>query len=290
MCLRCVDTGADWEEEVGGMMDGWPGHVGHGCLHDELCVLYMCMCTLIQRSIYKRLLLDFGDGCAETTISDIQSFNGNTATSPSMMSQPSIALIQRGGRCTLWSDKIDHTQAISEQYDLNVGAALLYDNMTYSSTEFVQLDTENGSYPTWTNESLPSERNIHQMADNDISPSADTVFMAVFFAPNNYGRVLQDMIQNYTSTPTSSMQQYYVQLTMFFAETTFSTGGQADGDGSGSNGGDDGRSDMWTVFTGERGYLAYLIAAGAALILGKQEEEKKRKCGASTMVPLPSQR
>ncbi|KAI9264383.1 hypothetical protein BDA99DRAFT_56208 [Phascolomyces articulosus] len=198
-----------------------------------------------------------------------------------MMSQPSIALIGRGGRCNYWSDKINHTQALSEVYNLNIGAALVYDNMTYgpgSSTELVQLKTDNGSYPTWPDNGAlqPQGRDIRYMADNDIvdnngsneSGASDSTFMAVYFGPNHYGRVLQDMIHNYTTTPSSSMQQYYVQLTFFFAETTFTTTENEPNNGNGGNGNnDDGRSDMWTVFTGERGYLAYLIAAGAALIL-----------------------
>ncbi|KAI8145992.1 hypothetical protein BJV82DRAFT_602989 [Fennellomyces sp. T-0311] len=207
----------------------------------------------------ERLLLDFGDGCPQTTINDVQQLNGNTATSPSMMSQPSIALIQRGGRCDLWSDKINHTQSLSEAFELNIGAALLYDNMTYDASGFVQLNTENGSYPTWSSP-LPASRDIRNMTDNDIISSVSNVFIAVYFSPNHYGRVLLDMIRQYTTTPTTDLKQHYVQLTMFFSETTFSVDDGRDNDGD--------RSDIWSVFTGERGYLAYLIAAGAALILG----------------------
>ncbi|KAG2221455.1 hypothetical protein INT45_004996, partial [Circinella minor] len=233
----------------------------------------------------QRLLLDFGDGCPQTTIEDIQTLNGNTATSPSMMSQPSIALVERGGRCNLWSDKINHTQAISKIYNLNIGAVLLYDNMIYNGSSsngsssasaegLVQLNTNNGSYPTWSTHSLePPSRNIHSMTDNDISNSngsqnSDSVFMAIYFGSNHYGRVLKDMVHKYTSTPSNSMHQYYIQLTFFFAETTFTTTeNQPNGSGGENGNGNNDNSDMWTVFTGERGYLAYLIAAGAALIL-----------------------
>lgn len=217
----------------------------------------------------QRLVLDFGDGCPGTTIDDIQTLNGQVATSPSMMAQASIALIQRGGRCEFWSDKINHTQTLSEQYDLNIGAALIYNNISYNETQLVDEATSNSSYPIWSSP-LPAERNINNMQDNDIKGDLGSIFMAVIFGPIQYGeRLIDNYIREYSATPGVNQKVRYLQIRAFFSETSFSLD---DGDnrinGSTGDNGDDG---FWAVFSGDRGYLAYMIVAAAAFIVGNYQ-------------------
>ncbi|KAI7879708.1 hypothetical protein K492DRAFT_237748 [Lichtheimia hyalospora FSU 10163] len=210
----------------------------------------------------ERLLLDFGDGCPGTSIENVQILNGNTSTSPSMMSQPSIALIQRGGRCTLWSDKVNQIQALSNQYHLNVGAIILFDNATWPSVELITESTDNSSYPTW-DASLPTTRNINNMSDNDIASHSNGIFLAIVFVPNVYGNTLKEMIRNYTLSSSGKSTQQYVQLAMFFSESTFSL--DQDDNNAGGSGNTD--NNYWDVFTGDHAYIAYLLAAGGALVV-----------------------
>lgn len=212
-------------------------------------------------------MLDFGDGCPGTTIDDLQSLNGQVVTSPSMMAQPSIALIQRGGRCESWSDKINHTQTLSEQYNLDIGAALIYNNVSYNGTELVDELTTNSSYPVWSSP-LPAERNINNMHDNDIKGDLGSIFMAVIFGPNQYGeRLRNNYIQQYDATPGVNQTVRYIQIRAFFSETSFSLDdGDNNNNGSTADNGDD---DFWVVFSGDRGYLAYMIAVAAVFIVGK---------------------
>ncbi|KAJ8661873.1 hypothetical protein O0I10_002204 [Lichtheimia ornata] len=210
----------------------------------------------------ERLLLDFGDGCPGTSMDNVQALNGNTSTSPSMMAQPSIALIQRGGRCTLWSDKVNQIQALSNQYHLNVGAIIVFDNATWPSVELITESTDNSSYPTW-DASLPTTRNINNMSDNDIANHSNGIFLAIFFVPNVYGNTLKDLIHNYTLTSSGKPTQQYVQIAMFFSESTFSL--DQDDNNAGGSGNADGN--YWDVFTGDHAYIAYLLAAGGALVV-----------------------
>lgn len=180
-----------------------------------------------------------------------------------MMSQPSIALVQRGGQCTLWSDKVNQVQALSNQYHLNVGAVILFDNATWPSVELITESTDNSSYPTW-DASLPATRNINNMSDNDIANHANNIFLAIYFVPNLYGNTLKDLIHSYTINSSGQPIQQYVQLAMFFSETTFSVD-QDDNNAGGSGNTDD---TYWNIFTGgDHAYIAYLLAAGGALVV-----------------------
>lgn len=179
-----------------------------------------------------------------------------------MMAQPSIALIQRGGRCTLWSDKVNQIQALSNQYHLNVGAIIVFDNATWPSVELITESTDNSSYPTW-DASLPTTRNINNMSDNDIANHSNGIFLAIFFVPNVYGNTLKDLIHNYTLTSSGKPTQQYVQIAMFFSESTFSL--DQDDNNAGGSGNADGN--YWDVFTGDHAYIAYLLAAGGALVV-----------------------
>ncbi|KAI9311408.1 hypothetical protein BX666DRAFT_1998078 [Dichotomocladium elegans] len=208
----------------------------------------------------QRLLLDFGDSCPGTSIGDIQSLNGNTATSPSMMSQPSVALIQRSGRCERWSDKISTTQSLSSTYRLNIGAVLIYDNRSSSDVAIIRELPSNASYPTWA-APLPQERDASRMSDNNVAQSLGNVFVAVYFVPNAYGLALKDMVRNYTSTPSGSLKQRYVQIATYFHETTITTADNNDPTPSGDSDG------AWSIFSGNKGYIAYLIAAIGVFLL-----------------------
>lgn len=204
---------------------------------------------------------------------DIQALNGNTATSPSMMSQPSIALVERGGRCDAWTAKLNQTMALSEQYNLDVTAVLLYDNATYDQVRLIHQDTTNAISPVWPSTALPPARNVSDMLDNDVWQHLGSVFVAVYFAPSLYGLLLKDLVRNYTVTPSTDMMQRYVQLTALFSDKSFSVDQSGlNNTNNSSGGGDDNNQDVWGVFASDHGYLAYIIAAAAALVLGKGRE------------------
>lgn len=166
--------------------------------------------------------MDLGDACNETTIDDVQRLNGNLATSPSMMSQPSIGLVRRGGRCLKWSDKIANVQSLSSSYQLQITGMIIYDNILYNETTFIQESTDDMSYPTWPTQTLPTYRNISYMTDENIIDARST-FLAVYFAPLSYISYLNQTLLQKSSVSYTGSIQAYTQLTMTLKETHFTT-------------------------------------------------------------------
>lgn len=203
-------------------------------------------------------MLNFGDGCPGTTISDIEGLNGNWATSPSMMSQPSIALVKRGGRCATWSDKIAAVQDLSNAYSLQVTGIVIYDNNTYNDTVMIKENTTDPSYPTWSSP-LPAERNIRNMTSENIIDTG-TTFVAVYFVPQNYIQSLNESLIQNTFQKNGSLQAY-TQLMFFLQEDSFSLDDPDDSD-SNSNSNSGGLDDE------KRNYIIYSITGAVVLILG----------------------
>ncbi|ORZ02138.1 hypothetical protein BCR43DRAFT_304 [Syncephalastrum racemosum] len=202
----------------------------------------------------ERLLVDFGDGCPGNTAADLSSIY------PSAKNQQSIVLIRRGGRCESWLEKVRNVQNLSVQDNLMLDAVIIYDNITDDTIPLDTLNTTDANYPTWPTP-LPNHRNATLMSDNDVATDK-SIYTAVYFIPHNYAQQLLNAIQQYKSQSSDSML-YFMQITPFFSEATFSTG-----DVDANTADDNGDSDMWSAFTGNKSYLVYLIAAGAAFVLG----------------------
>ncbi|KAI9008832.1 hypothetical protein CLU79DRAFT_776500 [Phycomyces nitens] len=208
--------------------------------------------------------MDIGDACANTTLEDLEHRNGNTATSPAMMSQPSIGLVQRGGRCGSWKEKINTVQSLSSTHRLQITAILIYDNVSYNDTVIQSDPTTTTDYPVWDPATLPPERNVSQMSENDLD--LKTTFLAIYFVPYSYGTQLLQSLEKIFSD--QAIKQQYVQVTPFLGETSFVTNNVATTNGS-SNAHDDGnRDDIWSLFSGTRGYIIYIVVGVAAVALG----------------------
>ncbi|KAL0078595.1 hypothetical protein J3Q64DRAFT_1277201 [Phycomyces blakesleeanus] len=212
----------------------------------------------------QRLVMDMGDACTNTTLDDLEHRNGNTPTSPSMMSQPSIGLVQRGGRCSSWREKINTVQALSSAYRLQITAVLIYDNVSYNDTVIQSDPTTTTDYPVWDPATLPPERNVSQMSENDLD--LKTTFLAVYFVPFSYGARLLQSLESIFSD--QAIKQQYIQVTTFLGETSFVTEGVATTNTTSNPHDDSNRDDIWSLFSGTRSYIIYIVVAIAVLILG----------------------
>ncbi|KAK4511343.1 uncharacterized protein ATC70_012558 [Mucor velutinosus] len=212
----------------------------------------------------ERLVIDFGDGCPQTAIDDVESLNNNWATSPAMMSQPSIALVERGGRCSPWSDKISTVQNLSDKYALKVSGIVIYDNNRYNDSTFIQESTEDVSYPKWTS-TLPDYRNIKYMTDNTIDTGS--TFVAVYFVPRNYIDYLNSTLIKKTLTMNGT-RQMYTQLTFSLGENNFPSSSDpsaSTGSSTTNNGQDD--ENTWDLERDKRNYIIYSVTAAVIMIL-----------------------
>jgi hypothetical protein len=215
--------------------------------------------------------LNIGDACNGTTIEDVQRLNGNLTTSPSMMSQPSIGLVQRGGRCLQWSEKIANVQSLSASYQLQLSGMIVYDNILYNDTTFINEDTNDMSYPTWSAPTLPTYRNISYMTQENVIDTGST-FLAVYFVPLSYINYLnQTMLQQ--SFQHNGAIQSYTQLTFELKETHF-----ASTSGSGISGSPQSPSptdptaasiDSMTLENNKRNIIIYAVTAVIVVVLGR---------------------
>ena len=212
--------------------------------------------------------MDLGHGCNGTTIDNVISWNGNISIH--LLSIPSIALIERGGHnCHLWSHKINNALALSSQHNLNITAILITDNTTHDGAHTISLPTTDNNPPIWNN-TLPPIRNATFMPDNDIdSTITTTTDAAVYFIPALYGAELKAMIRTY-----SNDIRRYIQLQMFFEETSFLVNTTRD-DNEFQDDGDDGEHSSGSN-NADRGYLAYVIAAATTLVFGKTRSMSKQ--------------
>lgn len=201
--------------------------------------------------------MDLGHGCnGTTTIDNLKSWNGNISSS--LLSIPSIALVERGDNCHLWSHKINNALALSSQHNLNITAILIADNTTYDDANAISLPTTANNPPIW-NTTLPPIRNATLMPDNDIDSATINIHAAVYFTPALYAAELKAMIGKYNNDV-----RRYVQLGMLFEETSFLVN-TTSGDTESQDDSDDGEGSN----NADRGYLAYVIAAATTLVFGK---------------------
>ncbi|KAI8376098.1 uncharacterized protein BYT42DRAFT_573389 [Radiomyces spectabilis] len=205
-----------------------------------------------------RLLIDVGDGCPGTTIEEIQDRNDHTATSPSMSSQPSIAIMKRDGRCSRWSEKISTVQSLSQNYGLNIQAAVIYDNRSSEFLPQVKQNTTNKTRPEWYMPLL-FQYNISYMNDNDID--LGQTWIAVYFVPKAYGESLLQQLQK-TLISHNDTKQQYIQLTFLFSDISFSV------DGDAAEEDDRPSSDIWDLLSTKSDVFLIVIAACIVLILG----------------------
>jgi hypothetical protein len=217
--------------------------------------------------------MDLGDACNGMTMDDVEKLNGNWATSASILSQPSIGLVQRGGRCLKWSEKIQNTQALASAYQLQLTGIVIYDNILYNDTNYIQEDTNNASYPTWPTQALPDNRNINLMTEENVIDKGST-FLAVYFVPCSYMNFLNQTLLQKTFVRNGTKQSY-TQLTFSLSENHFVTSSDpalsstsyysngntssSDTDGDGDDDGDDDK----------RNYIIYSVTAAAVIIVGK---------------------
>lgn len=212
----------------------------------------------------ERLVLDLGDACNETTIEDIERYNGNWATSPSMMSQPSIALVQRGGRCLKWSEKIANVQSLSNTYRLQLSGMVIYDNIYYNDTNFIQENTYDPSYPTWP-APLPNERNIKYMTEENVIDSGKT-FLAVYFVPLSYMNFLNKTLLSKTFQRNGT-KQIYTQLTFSLKEKHFVTMSDPSGTSSSDDDINSNPDNLWDAERERRNYIIYSVTAAVVIVL-----------------------
>ncbi|EPB87780.1 hypothetical protein HMPREF1544_05440 [Mucor circinelloides 1006PhL] len=208
----------------------------------------------------ERLVIDFGDGCPQTTMEDVERLNNNWVTSPAMMSQPSIALVQRGGRCLPWSDKISTIQNLSDKYALKITGIVVYDNNYYNDSTFIQESTEDVSYPKWTS-ALPDYRNIKYMTDNSIDTGS--TFAAVYFVPRSYIDFINSTLIQKT-LKMNGTRQMYTQLTFSLGENSFPSSSDPSASSTNSDQDDD---NMWDLERDKRNYIIYSVTAAVIIIL-----------------------
>ncbi|CAO3670892.1 unnamed protein product [Rhizopus stolonifer] len=187
-----------------------------------------------------RVLLDFGYGCQNTTTMDsVRQLNFNNTDLSVLKSMETIALVKRG-QCE-WSDKLSVINSLSNANQLNVTAALIYDNQTYSDISIkTSLYQANIDFPSYLSP-LPSNRSALSMSDNNLSQSS----ISVYFVPYVYGNALKGKINSTYDSAQPTIRTLWTVTALLEQEDS-------------SNG-----------FIGSiKGYLAYIIALAAIFLIG----------------------
>lgn len=175
----------------------------------------------------------------------LQQRNGNSLDHALVQQKPKIALIQRG-HCN-WSQKIQTVMNVSSANDLKVSAAIVYDNVTRQDAGFVIKPSSGfrgiGPYDS----TLPTNRNISSMSDNDLSNAS--LRIPVYFVPKDYG----DTLLNASNIdPAYPGYTELMQLCAYLDGAWFTNG--------------KGNPSVWVI---SRGYLSYVIALAAVFLIGK---------------------
>jgi hypothetical protein len=189
-----------------------------------------------------------------------------------MMSQPSFGLVQRGGRCKLWSEKISTIQSLSDAHNLDITGVLIYDDILYNDTHYIKENTSDASYPTWPSNTLPDERNISLMTDEN-QINLQSTFVAVYFIPRSYANYLNETFLRQT-LQTNATKQTYLQLTFSLQESSFITYSKP-GTASNTSSDDNARDDIWGN-DDKRNYIIYTITAVVVVLLGNTGYDKER--------------
>lgn len=179
-----------------------------------------------------------------------------------MMSQPSIALVRRGGRCSAWSEKLATVQSLSDSYRLQITAAVIYDDLSYQDTTIIHENTDNASYPVWQSPEVPKNRNVTWMTDEN-KLDLGTTFLAVYFVPYAY---MDSLNKTYLQKnfERSGNKQTFTQLTFSLYENHFTTTNEDLGtSGSGD------KDDYGNAEEDKPTFVIYSVAIIVAFILGK---------------------
>ncbi|KAI8089626.1 uncharacterized protein BX664DRAFT_333506 [Halteromyces radiatus] len=212
----------------------------------------------------ERILVNVGDGCMTPSYDDLLNSNYN-GISTFIKRQSLIGLVSRGG-CS-WTTKITNLQNLVQMNSvLSIKALLIYDNVTYADnvTQVIQAKPSNSSTPVWNSAQLtPAQRNISSMPDNDLLATKMTPFFAIYFVPRQFGLEMLGKMNN---------TNQYIELATFFTNSVMDDnppGTSTTNNNNNSNGGNgDSNSTIDSLFgDGNRGYIAYLVAAGVAIIL-----------------------
>ncbi|CAO3586356.1 unnamed protein product [Absidia cylindrospora] len=225
----------------------------------------------------ERILINMGDGCNVPTYDDILYYN-NGVISSFVKRQSLVGLVSRGG-CS-WSTKINNLQnLVQENSVLSMTGILIYDNTTYTSDVAPIISNKPSILAAleWnsSDQLSPPQRNISHMQDNDIRSSNMQPFMAIYFVPRQFGLdILAKMGINRSQASNNGNNDntQYVQLAPYFTDSvkddnpTNSNG--SDNSNSNGNIGNSGDGTFDSLFgDGNRGYIAYLVAAGVAIIM-----------------------
>lgn len=151
-----------------------------------------------------------------------------------------VALVKRGA-CS-WSEKVSVINDLSSSEKMNVTAALIYDNQTYSGISIkTALYQATVSFPEYSTP-LPSDRSVLNMTDNDLSQSS----IGVYFVPYVYGNTLKSKLNKTYNSSDPTIRTFW-SITTYFPQDDSSNG-----------------------FVGSiRGYFAYIIALAAIFVIGK---------------------
>lgn len=162
---------------------------------------------------------------------------------------------------------------------------LIYDNTTFSDTMVPILSNQPSSFstPTWNSTQLmPTQRNISTMLDNDVHSSNMEPFMAIYFVPRQFGLDMLAKMDNSTGISSqssldnsgdNSANSRYVRLAPYFSDSAMNDNPVSTSQTNGDGGGNSGQTTFDNLFgNGNRGYIAYIVAAGVAIILGKTKK------------------
>ncbi|KAI8063878.1 hypothetical protein BC940DRAFT_99569 [Gongronella butleri] len=215
----------------------------------------------------ERVLINLGDACSTPSYDDVQALNNNSIISSFVKAQPLMGLVARGGRCDSWLTKVNNVQALGHYYQIS--GILLYDNATYGNNAgsfTLQHLPSDASPPQWVNKTLdPPARNISNMPDNDLHGFSS--YLAVYFAPHDFGMAMLDKVASYSfGVQVPSNQQKYVQVAAYFQEQTMADNPSPSASNNANS--QSNNDDFFNNSIDNRGYIAYLVAAGAAIILG----------------------
>jgi ABC-type dipeptide/oligopeptide/nickel transport system ATPase component len=218
-----------------------------------------------------------GDGCNLPTYDDI--VYNNNGVSSFVKRQQLMGLVSRGG-CS-WSTKINNLQALTQTNSIfKITGVLIYDNVIYNDTVAPIIQSKPSFLMTsqWHSSQLvPTQRNISMMQDNDLPSSTLSPFMAIYFASHQFGLdLLAKMNGSQSTAPTSNNgAKQYVRLAPYFndsvqednpANSNNSNNGNDNNEGNGT---DSSSMDADELFGGgNRGYIAYLVAAVAGIVMG----------------------
>lgn len=231
----------------------------------RICLFLPFVIVIYSGDSKQRLVLDLGDACNETTIEQIEHLNNNWAMSPSMKSQPSIGIVRRGGRCVKWSEKISNVQDLSKLYGLQVSGIVIHDDISYNDTDFIQEETNNASFPTWTGH-LPDNRNINFMTKENIIDKGST-FIAVYFVSYSYMEFLNQTLLKKIFEKNGS-KQTYTQLTFSLNENHFITTSDPKFTGTSTDNINSTSKSLRDQERDKRNYIIFSITAAVVIILG----------------------